>query len=283
MLIPSNLGRVVARSPRTMRGVMGELGVAAAHAHAVDTRARLDIRQKLRFVPRLNGLGFTSVHRATAVRRLHGLGETSCSIDPLTGGRVCASGPAGPAPAAIAPAPVSNIPPAGSYLQTCRNITSNGTTVNATCETIGGAWVPTSLYFPNCAGDIANINGVLQCNVPQGPSSPAAAATGAVTPGVTLNPQTGQPYPLSIPVGTDPFTGVPYASEWPYNQPPYTTASNYVAPYSSPQPSLFVPAPGAARPVKSSLVSGVPNIALYAGGAAALLGIGWLITRKGKR
>jgi hypothetical protein len=56
-------------------------------------------------------------------------------------------------------------PPAGSYQQSCRNISTNGGTLTAQCRTRSGAWRNTSLpNYHQCVGDIQNQNGQLRCN-----------------------------------------------------------------------------------------------------------------------
>jgi CVNH domain len=63
--------------------------------------------------------------------------------------------------------------PGGSYTQTCRDIYSGGAnTLYATCKTSNGDWRRTQLgRFQECASDISNQNGRLQCAyvmVPEG-------------------------------------------------------------------------------------------------------------------
>ncbi|HJX85697.1 MAG TPA: CVNH domain-containing protein [Candidatus Angelobacter sp.] len=55
--------------------------------------------------------------------------------------------------------------PGGSYAQTCRDIRTNGNSLEATCDTGSGNWTRTSLQdFNQCtAGSIQNIYGQLQC------------------------------------------------------------------------------------------------------------------------
>src|SRR5262245_4865847 len=53
--------------------------------------------------------------------------------------------------------------PAGSYQQSCRDITAGGGILVATCRK-GGAWNYTTLSdYRDCDGDIANVNGRLTC------------------------------------------------------------------------------------------------------------------------
>jgi hypothetical protein len=65
--------------------------------------------------------------------------------------------------AAALPA-LAETPPAGSYQQTCKDISMSGTTLNATCSWQGNYLPPTSLgYAAGCIGDVANVHGVLAC------------------------------------------------------------------------------------------------------------------------
>lgn len=69
-------------------------------------------------------------------------------------------------PSATAPRPCAPTPP-GSYRRTCRNIrvACDGSSMTAECRTRSGAWVGTSLGKPfDCFGDIANIDGDLECS-----------------------------------------------------------------------------------------------------------------------
>ena len=55
--------------------------------------------------------------------------------------------------------------PAGSYAQTCRDIRTNGSTLEATCDNGNGGWDRTSLQnFDQCTGGIENLSGRLACN-----------------------------------------------------------------------------------------------------------------------
>ena len=55
--------------------------------------------------------------------------------------------------------------PAGGYAQTCQDIRTNGTTLEARCQTRDGNWNRTSLPdFNQCTGGIENDNGRLVCN-----------------------------------------------------------------------------------------------------------------------
>jgi len=53
--------------------------------------------------------------------------------------------------------------PRGDYQLTCRDITSNGNTVQARCQKRNGDWHTTSLNYRNCHGGIINNDGHLQC------------------------------------------------------------------------------------------------------------------------
>lgn len=66
------------------------------------------------------------------------------------------------------PALAANLP-AGSYQQTCSNMTYDGTILSGQCKTMSGAMVSASLSYPqSCIGDVGNINGVLACTGPNG-------------------------------------------------------------------------------------------------------------------
>jgi hypothetical protein len=56
--------------------------------------------------------------------------------------------------------------PAGSYTDSCRNIQMKGSTLHAVCKSLDGRELPTSLKDANrCAEGVANINGILNCEV----------------------------------------------------------------------------------------------------------------------
>lgn len=66
-------------------------------------------------------------------------------------------------------------PRSGSYTQTCRNVWSLNDALHAECKTTSGNWFATSLgEFSQCTGDIANINGILQCATFSAPNFPAS-------------------------------------------------------------------------------------------------------------
>ena len=78
-------------------------------------------------------------------------------------------------------------PPSGSYLQTSKNVTFDGRTLSANCQRIDGTFAFSTLDVTTCAGDIANINGVLTCNQ----ALPPAVQPPALSPGVTPIPTNG--------------------------------------------------------------------------------------------
>lgn len=53
--------------------------------------------------------------------------------------------------------------PRGDYQLTCRDITSNGYTVQARCQKRNGDWRSTSLDYRNCRSQIINDDGHLRC------------------------------------------------------------------------------------------------------------------------
>ena len=56
--------------------------------------------------------------------------------------------------------------PAGSYTDSCKNIQMKRTTLHAVCKSLDGRELPTSLKDANrCAEGVANINGILGCEV----------------------------------------------------------------------------------------------------------------------
>ena len=66
------------------------------------------------------------------------------------------------------PGGAQGVPP-GSYLSTCGNVDLRGNTLAATCRRAGGGQLRTALVgVSQCAGDIGNNNGVLQCALPGG-------------------------------------------------------------------------------------------------------------------
>ncbi|MGZ4859055.1 MAG: CVNH domain-containing protein [Candidatus Angelobacter sp.] len=68
----------------------------------------------------------------------------------------CAGGGEGAAPSQ----------PRGSYTESCRDIRMKGTTLHAVCKGLDGRELPTSLKDANrCSEGVANINGILNCEV----------------------------------------------------------------------------------------------------------------------
>ena len=52
----------------------------------------------------------------------------------------------------------------GSYVETCSNIHTVGSTLVATCQRRDGSWRRSSLrYYHECSGSIENVNGWLAC------------------------------------------------------------------------------------------------------------------------
>jgi len=54
-------------------------------------------------------------------------------------------------------------PQRGDYVETCRDIRRNGSTLYAQCQKKDGGWRSTSLDTRNCRGQIVNDNGYLTC------------------------------------------------------------------------------------------------------------------------
>lgn len=57
--------------------------------------------------------------------------------------------------------------PAGSYVQSCRNMKVNGDVLTAECENAQNAWGPTSMSSLSTCAAIDNVNGQLKCTVTQ--------------------------------------------------------------------------------------------------------------------
>lgn len=78
--------------------------------------------------------------------------------------------------------------PAGSYQQSCVNISVNGNTLAADCGTMNGSWNSTKLgNFPSCASEIWNMDGNLTClprGIPSG--SYLGSCTNISSTGITL-------------------------------------------------------------------------------------------------
>jgi hypothetical protein len=88
--------------------------------------------------------------------------------------------------------------PQGSYLQSCRDVRMQGTTLTAVCRRANGRGEQqTALGVAHCVGDIGNNNGALQCNGGQ-PAAPVAqpprqrAAPAYPGPGYAPAPDYGQ-------------------------------------------------------------------------------------------
>jgi hypothetical protein len=68
-----------------------------------------------------------------------------------------------------------NLPPDGSYADSCRSTFMDGQTLTSVCRTITGAEVPTSLANVGaCRSTITNINGRLTCIMGSGPIPPGS-------------------------------------------------------------------------------------------------------------
>lgn len=81
-------------------------------------------------------------------------------------------------------ADAQGVPP-GSYQGTCTNIRMDGNKLKALCTNRAGGHVVTELRDPErCGGDIANINGILQCQ-------PARGYGQAPPPGYAPPPERG--------------------------------------------------------------------------------------------
>src|SRR5271166_3298765 len=71
--------------------------------------------------------------------------------------------------------------PQGSYLHSCRDIKMQGQTLAAVCRKADGREQGSYLADVNrCTGDIANINGALQCN--RGSGAPPASGSPGYPP-----------------------------------------------------------------------------------------------------
>jgi len=90
---------------------------------------------------------------------------------------------------ALAPAAVCTIclsaqahpPPPGSYKDSCSNISEDGTTLEAICKTINQQDNNTTLSnYASCAGEIANVNGILTCEAARSAGTPTAAARATI-------------------------------------------------------------------------------------------------------
>ncbi len=63
----------------------------------------------------------------------------------------------------LAFAPAASAAPAGSYLQSCRDVYTTGWVLHARCASGGAGMRTSSLNYRNCSGDIANRGGYLVC------------------------------------------------------------------------------------------------------------------------
>ena len=72
--------------------------------------------------------------------------------------------------AAAVPSHAQNVPP-GSYLQSCRNVETQGDRLVANCRRADGSWSRTALDVDRCVGGIANMDGRLTCNGSNGSAS----------------------------------------------------------------------------------------------------------------
>jgi hypothetical protein len=81
--------------------------------------------------------------------------------------------------------------PAGSYVQTCRDVKVGGDDLHARCQTSDGAWHDTKFDdYRKCKGDIANENGNLRCVA----GAPYNGRVGSYGPG----PYGGGPYNQNV-------------------------------------------------------------------------------------
>jgi hypothetical protein len=86
--------------------------------------------------------------------------------------------------------------PAGSYAATCRDVRVSGRTMTAQCLDARGRLRSTSLGYNTCQGDIANVNGVLNCAGGRGGAYyPQGGAVGRTPQGYPNNgyPNNGAP------------------------------------------------------------------------------------------
>jgi hypothetical protein len=122
-----------------------------------------------------------------------------------------------------APGQATSSQPTGSFQQTCRNIQVQGGNLTAECQTVRGAYTPSTINFSGCAIGITNQNGVLTCG--NGPGAQgrddgqrnrnsnnngqiaagvaAGAVLGALGANAYNNQQQAQPGPPPPPPGDD--------------------------------------------------------------------------------
>ena len=68
--------------------------------------------------------------------------------------------------------------PTGSYLQSCRDASTNGSTLYANCRNSYGEWQSVTLPdYQRCRGDIGNENGALRCDMRGNDYQPAPQIT----------------------------------------------------------------------------------------------------------
>jgi len=99
--------------------------------------------------------------------------------------------------------------PAGSYVQSCRNMVVNGDVLNAECQDAQNNWHPTSISSLSTCAAIDNVNGQLKCTV-QGTQAPTAVS---VQPGAAAVPsQISSPADLINTLAAS--TGMPSWAIW---------------------------------------------------------------------
>jgi hypothetical protein len=109
-----------------------------------------------------------------------------------------AAAPPPPPPAAPPPPPPPEAQraPAGSYAQSCRNVTVQRRVLSAECRTANGGWNNSTLDLRSCrqGANIANLNGQLTC-ADATPPPPAPVPTDAAPPAPTPPPPGATPPP----------------------------------------------------------------------------------------
>lgn len=85
--------------------------------------------------------------------------------------------------AVVAQKSFADIPPPGSYTQSCRDIWIEGVTLHANCKDLSGQFVPSPpLDISTCkGGDIFNANGQLGCKPPAHRPNPPGSYLGSCT------------------------------------------------------------------------------------------------------
>jgi hypothetical protein len=105
-----------------------------------------------------------------------------------------------PPPPAAPPPPESGArtqsPPAGSYAQSCRNISMQRRVLSAECKTANGGWNNSTLDLSGCrrGANIANLNGQLTC-ADATPPPPTPVPTDTPPPAPTPPPPGSTPPP----------------------------------------------------------------------------------------